>query len=129
MGASIRILIAEDHAVVREGTRRILEDQSDLIVVAEAVDGEDAIKKTGISHPDVVILDIRLPLMNGIETTRQLRKAYPNTKILILSAFDDDDYVFALIEAGITGYMLKTASAAEIVAAVCKAAKTETFYY
>lgn len=126
MAGPIRVLIADDHAVVREGTRRILEERPDIQVLAEATDGEDALEQATHLLPDVALLDIRLPKLNGVEATRRLRSASPKTRVLILSAYDDDDYVFALMEAGAAGYLLKTAPATEVVEAVRAVARGET---
>lgn len=114
----IRILIADDHAVVREGTRKMLEREADLEVVAEAGDGEEAVKLVGESMPDIVIMDINMPKLDGIEATKRIKLLYPKVSILILSAYDDDQFVFSLIEGGAAGYLLKSASGREIVDAV-----------
>jgi len=116
--AKIRILIADDHAVVREGTRQILEQEPDLSVVAEAVDGEQAVRLAGSSKPDVAIIDIAMPRMDGIEATKQIKALYPTIAILILTAYDDDQFIFSLLEAGAAGYLLKTVRSHEIVDAV-----------
>ena len=116
--SKIRILIADDHAVVREGTRRILEQDDDLEVVAEASDGEQAVRLTGEHHPDVAIIDIAMPGMDGIEATKRIKALYPATAILILSAYDDDQFVFNLVEAGAAGYLLKSIRGRELVDAV-----------
>lgn len=115
---TIRIVLAEDHALVREGTHRILEQYSDLTVVGEAADGEEALELITRLKPDIAILDIRMPKLNGIEVVRQMKKHSPNTKTLMLTAYDDDDYILALMEAGASGYLLKTAHASELVNAV-----------
>ena len=114
----ISILIADDHAVVREGTRRILEQEPDLEVVGEAADGEEAIRLTGQKRPDVVILDIAMPRVDGIEATKQIKALYPKTTVLILSAYDDDQFVFNLVEAGAAGYLLKSIRGQELVDAI-----------
>ncbi len=114
----IRIVIAEDHAVVRQGTRSLLEREDDLEVVGEAADGEQAVKLIGDLRPDVAILDIAMPKLNGIEVTRQVKPRFPSTAILILTAYDNDEYVFALLEAGAAGYLLKDADSREVVKAV-----------
>ena len=114
----IKILIAEDHTVVREGTRQILEQEPDLDVIAEVGDGEEAVRLTGILEPDVAIIDIALPKMDGIEATRQIKALYPKTAVLILSAYDDDQFVFSLVEAGAAGYLLKTIRGQELIEAV-----------
>jgi len=102
---NIKNLIADDHAVVREGTRQILEKESDLNVVAEAGDGEEAVKLTGNFKPDVAIIDISMPKLDGIEATRQIKKLYPGVAVLILTAYDDDQFVFSLLEAGGGGWL------------------------
>jgi two-component system, NarL family, response regulator LiaR len=114
----IRIVIADDHAVVREGTRTLLEREEDMEVVGEAADGEEAIKIIERNKPDVAILDISMPKLSGIEVTKQVKSRLPSTAILILTAYENDEYVFALLEAGAAGYLLKDVPGAEIVEAV-----------
>jgi NarL family two-component system response regulator LiaR len=114
----IRVLIADDHAVVREGTRQILEQEPDIDVVAEASDGEEAIRLAGSSRPNVAIIDIAMPGIDGIEATRQIKSLYPAIAVLILSAYDDDQFVFSLLEAGAAGYLLKSIRGRELIDAV-----------
>jgi DNA-binding NarL/FixJ family response regulator len=114
----IKILIADDHAVVREGTRQILEQEPDLEVVAEAGDGEEATRLAGIHKPDVAIIVVARPKVDGIVATRQIKALYPSIAVLILSAYDDDQFVFSLLEAGAAGYLLKTVRGRELVDAV-----------
>ena len=114
----IRILIADDHAVVREGTRQFLEREDDLEVVGEAADGEEAVRLVGKLSPDVAIMDISMPNIDGIEATRQIKAKYPKVAILILSAYDDDQFVFSLLEAGAAGYLLKSVRGNELVTAI-----------
>ena len=114
----IRIIIADDHAVVREGTRKILEQEQDLQVVGEAADGEEAVKLATSVKPDVAIIDISMPRLDGIEATKQIKALYPSTAILILSAYDDDQFVFSLLEAGAAGYLLKSVRGQELIDAV-----------
>jgi DNA-binding NarL/FixJ family response regulator len=114
----IRIIIAEDHAVVREGTRQLLEREPDLEVVGEAADGAQAVALVEQFRPDVAIMDISMPVMTGIEATKRIKASHPATAILILSAYDDDQYVFALLAAGAAGYLLKDVPSAELVRAV-----------
>ena len=115
---TIKILIADDHAFVREGTRRILEQESDLEVVAEAGDGEEAVRLVSDLKPDVVLIDVAMPKLDGIEATRQIKALYPAVAVLVLSAYDDDQFVFGLLEAGAAGYMLKSVRGHEIVDAI-----------
>jgi len=114
----IKILIADDHTVVREGTRQILEQEPDLEVVAEAADGEEAVKLAGSSKPDVAIMDIAMPKLDGIEATKQVKALYPTIAVLILTAYDDDQFIFSLLEAGAAGYLLKTVRGRELINAV-----------
>ncbi len=114
----IRIIFAEDHVLVREGTRQILDSEEDIEVVGEAADGIEGVELVKRLKPDMAILDIAMPRMGGIEATREIKKIAPQTSVLILSAYDDDQYVFALLEAGAAGYLLKDVSGAELVRAV-----------
>lgn len=114
----IRILLADDHAVVREGTRELLEREEDMEVVAEAGDGEEAVRLATVRRPDVAIMDIAMPRLNGIEATKQIKTTCPATAVLVLTAYDDDQYVFALLEAGAAGYLLKDVHADELIKAI-----------
>ncbi len=115
---SIKVLIADDHAVVREGTRQILEQEADMEVVAEAADGEEAVRLAGSGKPDVAIVDISMPRLDGIGATKQIKALYPNISVLILTAYDDDQFIFSLLEAGAAGYLLKSVRGQELVDAV-----------
>lgn len=115
---SITVLLAEDHKIVREGTRQLLEQSDDIHVIGEAADGMDAVKKAGELHPNVVVMDVRLPCLNGIEATRMITTQFSAIKVLILSAYEDDNYVFPLLEAGASGYLLKTSSGSELAEAI-----------
>ena len=114
----IRILVVEDHAIVREGTCRVLEQETDFEVVAEAGDGEEAVKLAKKFTPDVALIDIVMPKLNGIEATKRIKALYPAVTVLILSAYDDDQFVFSLLEAGAAGYLLKSVHGHELVAAI-----------
>ena len=114
----IKILIADDHAVVRDGTRRILEQEADLDVVAEAGDGEEAVRLATSFKPDVAIIDISMPKLDGIEATRQIKALCPDVTVLILTAYDDDQFIFSLLEAGAAGYLLKSVRGHELIDAV-----------
>jgi DNA-binding NarL/FixJ family response regulator len=114
----IRVLLADDHHMVRAGIRELLEGAGDLKVVAEAGDGEEAQALIEKHKPDVAVLDIQMPKASGIEVTRWVRAALPGVGVLILTAYDDDPYVMAVLQAGANGYVLKTAQADELIQAV-----------
>ena len=117
MNRPIRVLLADDHAVVRKGIREFLEEDPEITVVAEAGDGGEACRLVGEHHPDVAVLDIQMPRVTGIEATRQIKAAYPDVRVLILTAYEDDPYVFALLRAGADGYLLKSADPDDLVRA------------
>jgi NarL family two-component system response regulator LiaR len=114
----IKVLIADDHAVLREGTRQILEQEQDIEVVAEAGDGEEAVSLATMFRPDVAIIDISMPKLDGIEATKQIKELYPGISVLILTAYDDDQFIFSLLEAGAAGYLLKSVRGHELIDAV-----------
>jgi DNA-binding NarL/FixJ family response regulator len=118
MADKIRVLLADDHAVVRKGIRQFLEEAGDIEVVAEADDGAEALHLVESHRPDVAVLDIRMPEVTGVEATRRIKRHYPDVRVLVLTSYDDDPYVFALLQAGADGYVLKTASGDELVRAV-----------
>jgi DNA-binding NarL/FixJ family response regulator len=118
MEKKIRVLLADDHAVVRTGIRQFLEKAPDLVVIAEAEDGEAARRLIALHQPDVAVLDIQMPKATGIEVARWSRANYPLVGLLILTAYDDDPYVQAGLAAGANGYILKTAAPEEMVQAV-----------
>lgn len=123
---AIRILLADDHALVREGTRRLLETESDVEVVAEAASGEEAIEAARRLHPDIAIIDIAMPGIGGIEATRAIKIHCPGTAVLILSAYDDEPYLMALIDAGAAGFLLKSVHGQELIKAVRAVARGES---
>ena len=114
----IKILLAEDHVVVRQGTRQLLEREQDLEVVGEAGDGEEAVRLASQLKPDVVIMDVAMPKLNGIEATKQIKALLPSAAVLILSGYDYDEYIFGLLEAGAAGYLLKDVSGDELIGAI-----------
>lgn len=122
----IRLLLVEDHALVREGTREILERDPGLRVVGEAEDGPSALALVDELQPDIVLVDLDLPILNGIDVIRRIRAKPHGPLALVLSAYDDEDYVMAALSAGATGYLLKTAHADELISAVHAAAGGET---
>ena len=121
----IRIVLAEDHSLVRAGTRLILNGYPRFEVVGEAADGEEALKLIDHLKPDVAVLDIRMPILNGLEVIKRAQTRSPETKMLVLTAFDDDDYLFELIKLGATGYVLKTATPEELCDSVLKVHRGE----
>jgi DNA-binding NarL/FixJ family response regulator len=124
----ITVLLAEDHMVVREGFRRMLEFEADLEVVGEAQEGRQAVELAKKLRPDVVLMDIAMPLLNGLEATRQVLKALPATKVLILSAHNDDAYVQNATDSGAVGFLLKQTSAHEVCRAIREAEKGRKFF-
>ena len=112
------VLLCDDQALVRVGLRKILDAEDDLEVVGEAGDGEDAVAEAGRLRPDVVLMDIRMPVLDGIEATRRIASAQPVTRVLVLTTFGLDGYVYDALRAGASGFMLKDAPPEEIVAAV-----------
>lgn len=118
MRQPIRVLLADDHAVVRKGIREFLEEDGEITVVAEASNGVEALRLIAEHAPTVAVLDIQMPGMTGIEVTRQVKAQYPDVRVLILTAYDDDPYIFALLRAGADGYILKNADSDELVRAV-----------
>jgi NarL family two-component system response regulator LiaR len=115
---TIRVVIADDHTVVRKGIRDLLSDEDDITVVGEARNGHEAVDLTLALQPDVVVMDIAMPKLSGVEATRLLRAQAPSVRVLVLTAYDDDPYIYGLLDAGASGYILKTAESREIVRAV-----------
>jgi two-component system, NarL family, response regulator LiaR len=114
----IRVILADDHTIVRKGIREYLEEDKAIQVVGEAGDGEEAVALVARERPDVAVFDIQMPRLNGLDATRRVKKETPQTRVLILTAYDDDPYIFAALQAGASGYLLKTASPGELVQAV-----------
>jgi DNA-binding NarL/FixJ family response regulator len=127
MSKPIRILIADDHTIVRQGLARMLEEQEDLKVIGEATNGQDAVDKALELKPDIAILDIAMPRMNGIEAAKRIRKRLPDAKIIILSMYSHEHYIDELLETGVSGYLLKDSSGRDIINAIYAALKDETF--
>lgn len=114
----IQVLLVDDHPIVRKGTREMLEPYADLQVIGEAGDGREALAFVSRSRPDVILMDVSMPGMNGIEATEAIKKLAPSVAILVLTSYDDDAYVFALLEAGAAGYILKNAREEELIGAI-----------
>lgn len=121
----IRVVLADDHALVRQGIKDYLDDDPQIRVVAEASDGEEALAQVVLARPDVAILDIQMPRQNGLEVARRLKVERPETRVLILTAYEDDPYVFKALQAGASGYLLKTATSEELLQAVHAVARGE----
>ena len=124
----ITVLLAEDHQIVREGFRALLKYEPDIEVVGEAETGRRAVQLTRKLHPDVVVMDIAMPLLNGLEATRQIRKEAPDTKVLILSAHSDDAYVEQVAALGAAGFLLKQTSSHALAIAIREVEKGNTFF-
>jgi len=118
MKQKTRVLIADDHALLRESMKDLLDRQEDIEVVGEACDGEEAVSLASNLKPDIAVMDIVMPKMNGIEASKQIKRISPTTAILILTAYDDDQYILGLLEAGAAGYLLKSARGRDVVAAI-----------
>jgi two-component system response regulator NreC len=126
--ARVRILLADDHTIVRHGLRRMLEERPDWQVVAEAQDGREAIRLAEQHKPDVAVIDVAMPLLNGIETTRQLVKRVPGLRVLVLSMHADEVYVTQILKAGAIGYLLKESADVDLFHAVEAVAQGESFF-
>jgi DNA-binding NarL/FixJ family response regulator len=124
----LRVLLGDDHTVLRQGLRKILEDRRDWRVVAEAGNGRDAVREAIELNPDVAVLDIGMPLLNGIEATRQIVRRVPGVRILILSMHSDQAYVTQAVQAGARGYLLKESAGDELIAAITAVAAGKSFF-
>lgn len=116
--SKIRVLLAEDHTIVRKGIRSLLDDEPNIEVVGEAEDGRDAVAQTEALEPDIVVMDHTMPLLNGLEATRQIGKLVPQTKVLILTMHTNQEYVFQYLQAGAAGYLVKQTAPTELVTAI-----------
>jgi DNA-binding NarL/FixJ family response regulator len=116
--SKIRILLADDHTVMRQGVRMLLEREPDFEVVAEAGDGEEAVRLTGEYLPDVVLMDVGMPKLSGLEATRQIKANHPATSVLVLTIHDDEEYIIRFLEAGAAGYLMKSAYGEELLQAI-----------
>lgn len=125
MNKPIRILLADDHTIVRQGMARLLEEQPDLQVAGEAVNGLAVVDMALELEPDVIVMDIAMPRLNGIEAAKRVRKALPNCKVLILSMYSHEHYIHQLMETGVSGYLLKDSSGQEIIQAIRAAMKNK----
>lgn len=114
----IRVLVVDDHAILRDGIRSLLERQDDMKVIGEAANGQEALAQIGELLPDIVLMDVNMPGMNGLEATRQVKALYPQVKILILTQHDSQEYITPLLQAGASGYVLKRSGGREVVNAI-----------
>jgi two-component system response regulator NreC len=114
----IRVLLAEDHTIVRQGLRSLLDDEADIEIVGEAEDGQQAIELAQRLLPDVVLMDITMPVLNGLEATRQIKKSFPQVKVLVLTVHSTEEYIFQILRAGASGYVVKQAAVSELVQAI-----------
>ena len=124
-----KVLIADDHALVREGIVAFLKLCDDIEVVAEASDGLEAIEKTNKHHPDIVIMDINMPKLGGLETTVEIKKMYPHIKVLVLTQYEDREYISRFLKAGVSGYLLKKAVGSDLITALKTIMRGELYLY
>jgi len=123
----IRVLLAENHTIVRKGLRVLLDDETDIEVVGEAEDGREAVEQVERLHPDVVLMDITMPLLNGVEATRQIKAQYPEVQVLGLTRHENEEYIYQLLRAGASGYVVKQAAPAELVEAIRAVFEGDTY--
>jgi DNA-binding NarL/FixJ family response regulator len=124
----IRVLLADDHTVVRQGLRALLAAEEDIDIVGEAENGRQAVQLVKKENPDVAVIDIAMPVLNGLEATRQITRTAPSTKVLILSSYSDDEYVQQLTEAGAAGYLVKQTAANDLLKAIREANRGNAFF-
>jgi DNA-binding NarL/FixJ family response regulator len=124
----IKVLLADDHTVVREGLRVLLEAEADIVVVGEAANGREAVQLTKKLLPDVVVMDIAMPNLNGLEATRQIARDVPTAKLLVLSSYNDDEYVHQITDAGAAGYLLKQTAATDLIKAVREVRRGHAYF-
>jgi len=116
--SKIKILLADDHAMLRQGIRMLLDNEPDFEVIAEAGDGEEAVRLCKTYKPDIVLMDVGMPKLGGLEATRQIKAAHPATAVLVLTIHDDEEYVIGFLEAGATGYLMKSSYGVELLQAI-----------
>ncbi|MDR3560103.1 MAG: response regulator transcription factor [Negativicutes bacterium] len=126
---SIRILIADDHALLRQGIKNVLELEQDFDIVGEAGDGEEAVKKAGELLPDIALVDINMPRLNGLEVTKRIRDSLSSVKVIVLTIHDDESYVVEVVKAGAAGYLLKDVEPSMLIKAIRTVYEGESFIY
>jgi DNA-binding NarL/FixJ family response regulator len=124
----ITVLISDDHNIVRAGLRLLLEAEADILVVGEGTNGQEAVQETKRLRPNVVLLDLAMPLLNGLEAARQIIKEVPATKVLVLSAYSDDKHVRPAVQAGVSGYLVKETAAEDLVRAIREISQGNAFF-
>jgi DNA-binding NarL/FixJ family response regulator len=124
---TINVLVAEDHTIVRKGICSLIDGKAEIKVVGEAEDGRDAIDKAGALQPDVVLMDITMPHLNGLEATRQIKKIFPQIKILALTMYTNEEYILQILQAGASGYVIKQAAPAELISAIHAVYRGDSF--
>ncbi len=127
--SKIRVLLADDHTILRQGIRLLLETQEDIEVVGEAVNGRFAVEQARALHPQVILMDISMPELNGLEATRQIKREFPEIQIVILTMHESEEYLVQILQAGATGYVLKQAADRELIEAVRIASRGDTYLY
>lgn len=125
--SKITVLLAEDHIIVRQGLRSLLDNEPEIEVVGEAGDGQEAIQKTEQLRPAVVVMDITMPILNGLEATRQIKKLFPAVKVVVLTVHSTEEHIFQILRAGASGYVVKQGAVPELIQAIRAAAQGETF--
>lgn len=129
MNEKIKVMLCDDHAILRSGLTRLLGEQEDIEVVGEAENGREAVQKVQELYPDIVLMDIGMPVMNGMEATKQIKKRNPDIKVLVLTMHDNEEYLFQVLQAGASGYVLKKAADSDLVNAIHVVARGDCFLY
>jgi two-component system, NarL family, response regulator NreC len=128
MEETLKILLVDDHTIVRQGLKALLEAYSGFTIVGEAENGREAVKKAQELNPDIVIMDIAMPVLNGLEATRQIKKALPDTRVLALTMYNDEEYVFQILKSGASGYLIKETAANELITAILSIKSGNPFF-
>jgi len=128
MEETLKILLVDDHTIVRQGLRALLEAHAGFTIVGEAENGREAVKKAQDLNPDIVIMDIAMPVLNGLEATRQIKRALPDTRVLALTMYNDEEYVFQILKSGASGYLIKETAANELIAAILSIKSGNPFF-
>ncbi len=129
MSDKIKVMLCDDHAILRSGLTRLLGEEEDIEVVGEAENGREAVQKVQELYPDIVLMDIGMPVMNGMEATKQIKKRNPDIKVLVLTMHDNEEYLFQVLQAGASGYVLKKAADSDLVNAIHVVARGDCFLY